>query len=165
MCIRDRLSVAAAAGRDKVRRTFIELEMIAPLRGDRAYAARACGSGYNECAGHEKAPARESRGFLSSDAGLQSRVVDIADRALAVEGFRVRFVQRRIGLQAGWQVRVGDEGHTKGHGVSLASGQPGVGAVLGEAFVGDVGAAEGFFELRAQAVGCLLYTSPSPRDS
>src|SRR5207253_1109412 len=54
---------------------------------------------------------------------LQHWVVDVTDRAFAVEGFRMRLVQFGIGFQARWQVRVGDERYAEGDRIGLAAGQ------------------------------------------
>src|SRR5690606_41933733 len=95
--------------------------------------------------------------YCRSYGALQTRIVDIADRACAVEGFRMRLVQRGVLCQTLRQVRVGDEGDTERHSVSLAFSQPGVGLILGEALVGDEHTAEFLLQLRCQAiVTCLL---------
>ena len=106
---------------------------------------------------NKKAPgSHESGAFVFQRYGLQRRVVDVADRAFGVEQLWTRLVQRRIRLQACRQIRVGDERHAEGHGICLASRQPGVGAVFGETFVGDVRATEGFLQLWAEAVGAFF---------
>ena len=83
---------------------------------------------------------------------LQGRVVDVADSALRVKRFWMRFIEWCINFQACRQVWVGDKRYAEGYSVSLAGSQPGIGAFLGEAFVGDVRAAKGFLELWAEAV-------------
>lgn len=50
--------------------------------------------------------------------GLQSRVIGVAFRAAAVEGFRALRVKRRFFLQASHQIRVGDVIAAKGHGIN-----------------------------------------------
>jgi len=77
----------------------------------------------------------------------------------------VRIVQWRIGLQAGRQVRVGNERYAKGHRIGLAAGQPGIRAVLGETFVGDVRTTERGLQLWAEAVGGVLLTGADKRDA
>src|SRR3990167_6719331 len=89
--------------------------------------------------------------------GLQRWVVEVADRALAVEGFRVRRIQLGILCQALRQVRIGDKRNAEGHRIGFAFSQPGIGLILGEALVGDKYAAEGLFQAWRQAVvGFLL---------
>lgn len=59
--------------------------------------------------------------------GLQSRVIDVAFRAAAVEGFRALRVKRRFFLQASHQIRVGDVIAAKGHGIN----QPFIDKIVG----------------------------------
>ena len=49
---------------------------------------------------------------------LQRRIIGVAFRAAAVEGFRALRVKRRFFLQASHQIRVGDVIAAKGHSIN-----------------------------------------------
>lgn len=61
-------------------------------------------------------------------------------------------VQRRIRCQPCRQVGVGDEWHTKRHGIRFATGQGRIGTGLVEPLVDDVRATECLFDQRPDAV-------------
>ena len=62
----------------------------------------------------------------------------------------MRFIERCIGLQACWQVWVGNEWHTECDSIGFTRSDPGIGAVFCEALIDDVRAAKGCLELRAE---------------
>src|SRR5579871_3226683 len=89
-------------------------------------------------------------GIASLRRGRESRIVGVAVRTLRVEGRAVPGVQRRVELEAARQVGIGEEELAERDRIDLAGGERRLGAVLREALVADIDAAERRLELRSE---------------
>src|SRR6185312_4430769 len=81
----------------------------------------------------------------------KSRIVDISVRPAFVEGFLAPWIERRAKPDTPRQIRIGDEKLAERGGVGLALGEQLRGGLGVQAFVGDIDAAEGLLERRAEA--------------